>query len=131
MIDLRKCRLYKYDRGYKIGIKIVDEFMRDSNQQPCTKLKELAQKFCTVGLFLMQVGVPKFLNLNDCKCEEYKEQNLGCSFQMRVIGNPLLNYVEVPKQLKDLNLQYQSIIKGVIRGAFEILQLKAIVSIIF
>jgi hypothetical protein len=50
---------------------------------------------------------------------------------MRISGNPLLNYVEVPKELKDLNLQYQSIFKGVIRGAFEILQLKATVSIVF
>ena len=30
---------YNNLRGYQIGTKIVDEFMRDSHQKPCTSYK--------------------------------------------------------------------------------------------
>lgn len=73
----------------------------------------------------------KFLNPTDCKCEEFRYRDVGCEFKMRIVENPLLRYVEVPTEMKNANLQYQSIIKGAIRGAFEILNLKATITIIY
>ena len=37
--DYRKCILCCKCSGYKIGIKIVDEYMRDSSLKPCQKIQ--------------------------------------------------------------------------------------------
>ena len=87
-------------------------------------MKEMVDKFCTVG-------VKRFMNPYDCKCEEFRLKESGCEFNLKVIGNPLLNYVEVPSNLKSDNLQYQAILKGIIRGAFEVLKFKATITIIY
>lgn len=67
---------------------------------------------------LIRVGVRRFLNPSDCRCEEFSYRDSGCEFKMRITDNPLLKFVEVPVEMKNANLQYQSIIKGAIRGAF-------------
>ena len=98
--------------------------MRDSSQKPCTKIAEMADRFCSVG-------VKRFLNPYDSRCEEFKMREAGCEFNLRIVGNPLLNYVEVPSSLKNGNLQYQAIIKGAIKGAFEVLKFKANTTLIY
>lgn len=50
MTDWKKCMSDCTCRGFRIGTKIVDEFMRDSTQPTCSKLKDLADRFCTVPL---------------------------------------------------------------------------------
>lgn len=82
-------------------------------------------------MVLMKMAVKRFLNPTDCKCEEFSYRESGCEFKMRVVDNPLLKFVEVPTEMKNANLQYQSIIKGAIRGAFEVLNLKASTTIIY
>jgi hypothetical protein len=56
--------------------------------------------------------------------------NKGFSFILIINGNPLLRNLELTDELKKNDLQYQSIIKGAIRGVFEILKFKANVIII-
>lgn len=50
---------------------------------------------------------------------------------MRITGNPLLNYVELPLAMKNGNLQYQAILKGIARGVFETLKFKANITLIY
>ena len=60
----------------------------------------------------------KFLCPTDSKCEEFKKTTKGMEFNLRIIGNPLLSYVELPLDMKNGNLQYQAILKGIARGTF-------------
>lgn len=77
------------------------------------------------------MGVKKFINPLESKCEEYKLTEKGFSFNLKIIGNPLLRNLSLPSDLKSGNLQYQSIIKGAIRGAMEILKYKVQVILIY
>lgn len=67
--------------------------MRDTNYFACTKLKEVADRFCAVLCYLSKVGVKRFLNPTDCRCEEFSYKDTGCEFKMRIVDNPLLKYV--------------------------------------
>ena len=80
---------------------------------------------------IWKIGVKKFLNPYDSRCDEFKKTGKGFEFNLRISGNPLLNFVDLPLEMKNGNLQYQSILKGVIRGTFETLKFKCQVTLIY
>ena len=73
----------------------------------------------------------KFLNPSESKCEEFKKTTKGMEFNLRIYGNPLLFYVELPLDMKNGNLQYQAILKGIVRGTFETLKFKSNITLIY
>ena len=78
----------------------------------------------------MQVGVKKFLGA-ESRQEDYKLTEKGFSFNLKIYNNPLLKNLEVLGELKSGGLQYQSLIRGSIKGAFEVVRFKVEVIIIY
>lgn len=67
----------------------------------------------------------------DSRFEDYKLTEKGFSFNLKIINNPLLKNLEVLGDLRNGGLQYQSLIRGSIKGAFEVLRFKVEVLLIY
>ncbi len=65
----------------------------------------------------------KFLGA-ESRYEEYKRTEKGFSFNLKILNNPLLKNLEVLGDLKTGGLHYQSLIRGSVKGAFEVLRFK-------
>ena len=74
------------------------------------------------------MGVRRFLGA-ECKYEDYKLTEKGFSFNLKVASNPLLKHLEVGEGRT--GLQYQSIFRGCLKGALEVLKFKAQVIVVF
>eukprot|EP01080_Neovahlkampfia_damariscottae_P010608 gene10608-3126_t len=104
--------------GYKIGIRLIDEYMSKSGRSSCRDLKETAES-------IAKVGFKMFLNVNaNVSNWNEKETEFIISFH----DNPLNDFVELPDTLHGLN--YSNILCGVIRGCLEVVQMKVDVKFI-
>ena len=99
--------------GYNIGSRLIDEFLAKSNTEYCGSFKEIGEKIAKVG-FKMFLGIEA--SVITAKEDETK------SFTLSFPENPLDMYVELPKNLQ--NLEYSNVICGAIRGALNAINLR-------
>eukprot|EP01062_Namystynia_karyoxenos_P056466 TRINITY_DN47427_c0_g1_i1.p1 TRINITY_DN47427_c0_g1~~TRINITY_DN47427_c0_g1_i1.p1 ORF type:complete len:232 (+),score=79.69 TRINITY_DN47427_c0_g1_i1:94-696(+) len=100
--------------GYKIGIRLVDEFLAKSQlSQPCRTFRDTAEAIAKVG-FKMFLGV-------HANVHNWSEDHL--SYSLVLPDNPLTEFVELPDRFKDC-LWYSNLLCGVIRGALEMVMYK-------
>eukprot|EP00026_Physarum_polycephalum_P016531 Phypoly_transcript_17455.p1 GENE.Phypoly_transcript_17455~~Phypoly_transcript_17455.p1 ORF type:complete len:137 (+),score=19.86 Phypoly_transcript_17455:373-783(+) len=100
------------DRGYNIGLRLVEEFLARSGLGRCTDFVETAEVVSKVGL-KMFLGITGHVTDWDSEKKE---------FSLILEDNPLIEFVELPEQYN--KLWYSNILCGVIRGALEMVQLK-------
>ena len=99
-------------RGYNIGIRIIDEFLAKSGVSNCSNFRETADVIAKIA-FKMFLGVSaEVANLNA----------EGTIFSLIITENPFIEFVEIPPQYN--GLLYCNILSGVIRGALEMVQLQ-------
>ena len=98
------------DRGYNIGVRLVEDFLARSQVGRCADFRETAEVIAKVG-FKMFLGVtPTVANWSsDSK-----------SFSLILDENPLTEFVELPEKHRDL--RYSNILCGVLRGALEMVR---------
>eukprot|EP00472_Partenskyella_glossopodia_P010293 CAMPEP_0197515812 /NCGR_PEP_ID=MMETSP1318-20131121/818_1 /TAXON_ID=552666 /ORGANISM="Partenskyella glossopodia, Strain RCC365" /LENGTH=185 /DNA_ID=CAMNT_0043064275 /DNA_START=82 /DNA_END=639 /DNA_ORIENTATION=+ len=96
--------------GYNIGIRIIDEFLAKTGISQCRNLKETAHS-------IAKIGFKMFLGIN----AEVTWGSNTYQFSIEFKGNPLVEFVELPEKLKDLD--YSIILCGVIRGALNMVQM--------
>ncbi len=101
------------EMGHSIGIRIIEEFLAKSGIPLCSGFREA----CDV---IAAMGFKSFLGVN---AETTKWDAAGRSCTLIIHDNVLNDFVEIPNSMKG-DLWYSSIYCGVIRGAFEQLQLK-------
>ena len=101
--------------GYRIGVRLVDEFLVESNLTTC-------QNFRETGQVIAKVAFKMFLGLTAEVIDDEQEGDLQ-SFLLRIdtIGNPFIEYVEIPERYSDL--VYGNMLCGVLEGALEMVQL--------
>jgi len=97
--------------GYNIGVRLVDEFLARSNLQSCVNFRETAQVLAKVA-FKMFLGVTADVS-------KWRED--GRSFSLTFKSNPLAEFVELPAELLDLD--YNIVLCGAIRGALQMLMM--------
>mmetsp|Transcript_13401 Transcript_13401/g.21462 ORF Transcript_13401/g.21462 Transcript_13401/m.21462 type:complete len:131 (+) Transcript_13401:218-610(+) len=90
--------------GYNIGVRLIDEFLAKSGITQCRNLKDTAH-------YIAKVGFKMFLGIN----AEVSWSSNPRQFSIEFKGNPLIEFVELPEQFKDLD--YSNILCGVLRGA--------------
>lgn len=98
--------------GYKMGVRLVDDFLAKSRIPHCTSFTETAEVIAKVA-FKMFLGVSASVGnwSNDQKI-----------FSMTFDENPLAEFAELPEEHG--NLWYSNVICGVIRGALEMVNMK-------
>ncbi|ONM12508.1 uncharacterized isoform X2 [Zea mays] len=99
--------------GYNIGTRLVDEFLAKSNVSRCVDFKETADVIAKLG-FKMFLGVTATVTNWDAE---------GTSCSLVLEDNPLVDFVELPDTCQ--GLQYCNLLSGVIRGALEMVSMKA------
>jgi len=93
--------------GYKMGIKMVDEFLATTAMGGCRSFAETADVIAKVG-FKMFLGANASATVADN----------GQAFSLVLEDNPLNAFVELPDKFKS-ELWYSNILCGVVRGALE------------
>ncbi len=121
--------------GYKMGLRLVDEFFSKSNMDLCTDFKDTAEAIAKIGLKM-------FLGISNAQVYNFQAPpnsqstpstptsnapDFGFtplqSFSIVFDDNPLNDFVELPDELKS-KLLYSNILCGVIRGCLEVVQMK-------
>lgn len=130
-----------FDMGYNIGIRLIEEFLSESNLERCSNLKE-------TGEIITKIGFKMFLNIVPNITHWSSD---GRTFQITLTENPLSDFVELPDDIdeeddeidNDFNslnindnenndnrkgnarkkLWYSNILCGVLKGALEMVQL--------
>lgn len=100
------------NRGYNIGVRLIDEFLAKSGTGACTDLRDTAETIAKVA-FKMFLGVTA--EVTDWNAD-------STAFSLTLHDNPLTEFVELPPQHR--NLSYSNCLCGVIRGALEMVQMK-------
>lgn len=137
--DYSKVNDILFDMGYNIGIRLIEEFLSESNLERCSNLKETSE-------IITKIGFKMFLNI--VPNITYWSSD-GRTFQITLSENPLSDFVELPDDIddegdeidNDLNnltindnnnnhkgnarkeLWYSNILCGVLKGALEMVQL--------
>lgn len=99
--------------GYNIGIRLIDEFLAKSNVSRCVDFRETADVIAKVG-FKMFLGVTASVT-------NWDAEGTTCSIILE--DNPLVDFVELPDNYQ--GLYYCNILSGVIRGALDMVSMKA------
>ena len=106
--------------GFNIGIRLIDDFLAKSCIDPPKTFDEAISIITNKALkFYLDIGA---------KCELIKTDNnmidTNQQYEYRIYfsENPLNDYVELPDKFK--GLWYSNMICGVIRGAFEAINIK-------
>ncbi|XP_024627990.1 trafficking protein particle complex subunit 3 isoform X2 [Medicago truncatula] len=99
--------------GYNIGIRLIDEFLAKSNVSSCVDFRETAEVIAKVGL-KMFIGVTASVT-------NWNAEGTCCSIVLE--DNPLVDFVELPDTYQGLH--YCNILSGVIRGALDMVSMKA------
>ena len=98
------------NRGYNIGVRLIDEFLAKAQVGQCSSFAETAEVIAKVG-FKMFLGVTA--------------EVAGASsseFCLQLAENPLAEFVELPEQYS--SLAYSNMLCGVLRGALEMVQMR-------
>mmetsp|Transcript_1446 Transcript_1446/g.2213 ORF Transcript_1446/g.2213 Transcript_1446/m.2213 type:complete len:189 (+) Transcript_1446:152-718(+) len=98
--------------GYNIGVRIIDEFLAKSGTGACLNFKDTAETIAKIA-FKMFLGIT---------CDVLNWNTEQTSFSLILQDNPLIEFVDLPQNYKDLN--YSNVLCGVIRGALEMVQMK-------
>lgn len=100
--------------GYNIGIRLIEEFLAKTGMQRCQTFKETAEVISKVGFKIFLNIQPIIANWSaDGKC-----------FSLILIENPLVEFVELPLDLKlRKDLWYSQVLCGVLRGALQMVQM--------
>lgn len=98
--------------GYKMGVRLVDDFLAKSRISQCTSFTETADVMAKVA-FKMFLGVSAVAGnwSNDRK-----------TFSLIFDENPLAEFAELPEEHP--TLWYSNVVCGVIRGALEMVNMK-------
>uniref|UniRef100_A0A7S2SEE0 Trafficking protein particle complex subunit n=1 Tax=Rhizochromulina marina TaxID=1034831 RepID=A0A7S2SEE0_9STRA len=111
-VDLVNKQLEKI--GYNIGVRIIDEFLAKSGLPgPCQSHRETADSIAKVA-FKMFLGITA--DVTSWNAER-------SSFCLTFYENPLTEFVELPAEYT--GLVYSNILCGAIRGALEMIQVRA------
>ena len=104
--------------GYNIGIRIIDDFLAKF-------LKPMPKTFEETVRIIAKEAFKYYLNI-DAQYESLNNKdNTGEStqeYRIIFIDNPLNDFVELPEKYQ--NLWYSNILCGIIRGAYETLNIK-------
>lgn len=98
--------------GYKMGIRLIDDFLAKSKLTTCTSFTETADVIAKVA-FKMFLGVSgSVINWSSDKK----------TFSLAFDDNPLAEFAELPEDHP--SLWYSNVLCGVIRGALEMVNMK-------
>jgi len=100
--------------GYNIGVRLVEDFMSHSNTGKCQDFRETAE-------ILSKVAFKMYLNITPTVA---KWSPANDEFSLILDNNPLVEFVELPDEHRDLN--YSNILCGAIKGALEMLQMEVL-----
>lgn len=98
--------------GHNIGVRLVDEFLAKSSSQPCQSFRDVMES-------LSKVGMKMFLGV-DADLVELGPK----SFMITFAENPLNDFVELPRELKETGFSYSILYCGIIKGALDQLHMK-------
>mmetsp|Transcript_56791 Transcript_56791/g.65070 ORF Transcript_56791/g.65070 Transcript_56791/m.65070 type:complete len:188 (-) Transcript_56791:127-690(-) len=110
--DVQECNKQLENLGYKMGLKLVEEFLAKSGVESCSDFRQTAET----------IAKPAFKMFLGITCEVYNFVDKENCFSLIMPDNPLVDYVELPKHLSALH--YSNVICGVIRGALEAVNYK-------
>lgn len=104
------------DLGVKIGERMADEFLAYRTNEPCSSIKDVADRLIKVSLD--DQAFKYYLNVT---CD-YSYDNKSKYFHLQIPETPFESFVVLPESLKDL--QYCNVMAGAVKGA-----LAAVISI--
>lgn len=90
------------DMGYRMGVRLIDDFLAKTSTQRCRNLREAARVVAEVAL-KMYLGV-------SAQVVGWNADGTECSLVMR--ENPLVDFVELPEDGKLKDLSYCNLICG-------------------
>jgi hypothetical protein len=99
--------------GYNIGVRLIDEFLAKSGSTACQNHRDVAEAIAKIGLKM-------FLGVSADVTSWNPEKN---SFCLVLYENPLTEFVELPADMT--GLIYSNVLCGAIRGALEMIQIRA------
>ena len=106
--------------GYNIGIRLIDDFLAKSCLPPPKTFDEAISIITNTALsFYLNIRATKELIKTDNNMIDTNQQY---EYKINFTENPLNDYVELPDKFK--GLWYSNMICGVIRGAFEAINIK-------
>jgi hypothetical protein len=94
--------------GYRIGLRIIDEFLAKANLPPCQDFRDATE-------MLAKVAVKMFLGVS-AEPSAWNTSQTACSLVFS--DNPLHDFAELPPHLVG-TLWYSNLLAGIVRGAFE------------
>lgn len=100
--------------GYRIGVRLIDEFVAKSTAPPCRSFVDSAEIIAKVG-FKMFLGVTATVG-------SWNEAHT--TFTLVLEENPLNTFVELPEKFVKGKLFFSNVLCGVIRGAMEMVMYK-------
>eukprot|EP01147_Barroeca_monosierra_P001133 gene1133-4353_t len=104
--------------GYNIGVRMVDDYIANTNTDRCGTFKETCTTLARDG-FRMFLGITTSL-------ENWSSNERECT--LVIDDNPLTTFTELPEEHS--NLCYCNIYCGAVRGALELLQYRTTVCMI-
>lgn len=141
-------------RGYNIGTRLIEDFLARSNLSRCTDIREAAEVVSKVGFKMFLNITPNVIfpdsntstvsgssNSLDSATNGNTPQSAkggpsmapGAAagardspkeFILQLTENPLSEFVELPEEALHGGLWYSNVLAGVLRGAFEMLQIQ-------
>ena len=118
------------NRGYNIGIRLIEDFLARTGLQRCSTFAETAE-------VISKVAFKTFLNITPLlsfpppsvpaagPSSTNPGQNLPqpSEFILTFEENPLAEFADLPKDARDGGLWFSNVLCGVIRGALEMVSL--------
>jgi trafficking protein particle complex subunit 3 len=98
--------------GYNIGVRLIDDFL-SKNDVNCEDIRDTADAIAKIG-FKVYLGIT---------CDVANWSDDSKEFSLILTENPIIDFVELREEHRDLN--YCSLICGVIRGALYMLRFEA------
>ncbi|KAK7604548.1 hypothetical protein V9T40_005734 [Parthenolecanium corni] len=97
--------------GYNIGVRLIEDFLARTNSGRCVDFRDTSEKIQQAFRTYLSV-FPQITNWSTANDE----------FSLIFETNPLTEFVELPDHC--LNLKYNNILPGVLRGACEMVQME-------
>lgn len=101
--------------GYKMGIRIIDDFLAKSEMTGCKSFAETAE-------VIAKVGFKMFLNVSTASVKKWSGDGKECSIVFT--DNPLAEFAELQAGEECSGLWYSNAVCGVIRGCLEMIGMK-------
>lgn len=111
--DVDYVNLELHKMGYNIGVRLIDEFLVQTNIPSCLNFQETAEAISKIGLKM-------FLGITG-EISSWSEDGKAFKLRLPRANNPFIDFVELPAKYSQL--VYGNLLCGVIRGALEMVQL--------